>query len=253
MSNSDLISFYEDFFQRLINNQCHERSIKILSETINKIQKNPFNYEHCFQAAAAGDIEELKKMHQAGFPLKISIKDFFDNDDEDREDNQDNDDEDREDNEVVYYFSTSSAAENGHLDCLRYAHENGCEWNERTTSFAAENGHLDCLRYAYENGCKWNVFTTSGAAENGHLDCLKYAFENGCKLDADTTYFAAENGHLDCLRYAHENGCEWHKDTIYFAADNGHLECLRYAIENGCPYDIENEQVIEKIKKLNII
>ncbi len=50
----------------------------------------------------------------------------------------------------------SNAAEYGHLDCLRYAHENGCRWNSNTCMFAAENGHFDCLRYAHENGCPWD-------------------------------------------------------------------------------------------------
>ena len=26
----------------------------------------------------------------------------------------------------------SNAAQNGHLECLKYAHENGCEWDTRT-------------------------------------------------------------------------------------------------------------------------
>ena len=26
---------------------------------------------------------------------------------------------------------TCSAAENGHLECLKYAHENGCPWDEQ--------------------------------------------------------------------------------------------------------------------------
>ena len=47
----------------------------------------------------------------------------------------------------------SEAAFNGHLECLKYAHENGCPWTEYTCSHAAKNGHLECLRYAHENGC----------------------------------------------------------------------------------------------------
>ena len=31
------------------------------------------------------------------------------------------------------------AAENGHLECLKYAHENGCPWNEWTS----EQGRRD--------------------------------------------------------------------------------------------------------------
>ncbi len=51
-----------------------------------------------------------------------------------------------------------------------------------TCRFAAEKGHLDCLRYAHENGCPWDEYTCRGAVENGRLDCLHYAYENGCPL-----------------------------------------------------------------------
>jgi len=46
-----------------------------------------------------------------------------------------------------------NAAIYGNLNCLKYAHENGCPWNENTCCSAAENGHLECLKYAHENGC----------------------------------------------------------------------------------------------------
>ena len=36
---------------------------------------------------------------------------------------------------------------------LKYAHENGCPWDERTCESAADYGHLDVLKYARENGC----------------------------------------------------------------------------------------------------
>ena len=49
------------------------------------------------------------------------------------------------------------AAQKGHLECLKYAHENGCPWDEQTCAYAAQNGHLDCLKYAHENGCPWNM------------------------------------------------------------------------------------------------
>ncbi len=29
-----------------------------------------FKYEHCWEAAAKGDLDELRKMHCAGFPLQ---------------------------------------------------------------------------------------------------------------------------------------------------------------------------------------
>ncbi len=48
--------------------------------------------------------------------------------------------------------------------------------------YAAENGHLECLEYAHRNGCKLNGQTILRAALNGHLDCLEYAHKNGCNM-----------------------------------------------------------------------
>lgn len=45
------------------------------------------------------------------------------------------------------------AAARGDLDFLKYAHENGCPWDEWTCNAAAGVGHLGCSKYAHENGC----------------------------------------------------------------------------------------------------
>ena len=85
-------------------------------------------------------------------------------------------------------MTTYSAAQNGHLECLTYAHEHGAPWDEFTTRYAAINGHLACLRYAHEHGAPWDVRTTACAARHGHLECLRYAYFRGCPLwndDAD--------------------------------------------------------------------
>jgi len=50
---------------------------------------------------------------------------------------------------------TLSAAMHGHLERLKFAHENGCPWDEDTCEIAAENGHIECLKYAHENGCPY--------------------------------------------------------------------------------------------------
>ena len=156
------------------------------------------------------------------------------------------------------------AAKYGRLECLKYAHENGCLWNEGKHAYidensylecficpyknyctwdkltchdAARNGHLECLKYAHENGCPWDKWICHDAARNGHLECLKYAHENGCPWDKCTCMYAAFHGNLECLKYAHENGCPWDKCTCMYAAKNGHLECLKYAYENGCRWN----------------
>ena len=47
----------------------------------------------------------------------------------------------------------------GHLEVLKYAHEDACPWNEYTTEAAAEAGHLEVLKYAREGGCPWDERT----------------------------------------------------------------------------------------------
>ena len=52
---------------------------------------------------------------------------------------------------------------NGHLECLKYARDNGGEWGE-TIEAAVRGGHLACLRYAREAGCPrpWNLDQLQG-------------------------------------------------------------------------------------------
>ncbi len=130
-------------------------------------------------------------------------------------------------------------ARKGNLELLKFLHENGCPWDEKTCYRAALNGHLECLRYAHENGCPWDEETCWRAAKKGQLECLKYAHENGCPWDEETCSQAAKNGHLECLKYAHENGCPWDEKTCSKAARHGHCECLDYARDHGCPWDEE--------------
>jgi len=54
--------------------------------------------------------------------------------------------------------SVHSAAQGGHLECLRLLIENGAEVNsvsnkgETPADFAAQGGHIECLRFLRENG-----------------------------------------------------------------------------------------------------
>ena len=149
-------------------------------------------------------------------------------------------------NEEICMF----AALHNYLDCLRYAHENGCPWNEQVCAYAALHNSLDCLRYAHENGCPWDSKTCYYSVCNGNngnigsLDCLKYACDNGCPLDClRICATAAGNGYLECLKYAHKSGCPWDIMTICFAIEYKHYECLKYAHLNGCPgVDIEYDE-----------
>ena len=133
----------------------------------------------------------------------------------------------------------AEAAKAGDLQLLKQLREEGKEWNKGTTAYSAIHGHLDCLKYAIENGCDYERgFMCIYAAGNGHLDCLTYLYNHGgFEWNAETCRLASHHGHLECLKYMHENGCEWDIDTVNYAAQSGHTDCIQYAIQNGCEWN----------------
>ena len=75
----------------------------------------------------------------------------------------------------------------GHLEVLKWARENGCQWNEWTCTNAAEGGHLDVLKWARENGCPWSEEADDDAmriwwySDNyGNYDFTKNPVNNDC-------------------------------------------------------------------------
>jgi hypothetical protein len=81
----------------------------------------------------------------------------------------------------------------GHLEVLKWAHENGCPWDERTCSWAARGGHLEVLKWARENGCPWDERTCECAAAQRHFDVLVWAHENGCPWEAREEWIAYQH------------------------------------------------------------
>ena len=48
----------------------------------------------------------------------------------------------------------AQVAKGGNVDLLRWLREEkNCPWGDRTCSWAAYDGHLECLQYAHKNGC----------------------------------------------------------------------------------------------------
>ena len=52
------------------------------------------------------------------------------------------------------------------------------EW--KTCEYAAYNGHLECLKYAHENGCPLDEDTFENADFYEYLECLNYLIEKKC-------------------------------------------------------------------------
>jgi len=132
----------------------------------------------------------------------------------------------------------NAAARQGNLEMVKYCVANECPIDALACALAAENGHLECLKYLHEEAkAPWNSSTASWAASNGHLHILEYLVER--KFDKYSELAcerAAEFGHLDCLKYLHETAkAPWDSWDVYFAHKNNHSECLQYLLDNNCP------------------
>jgi hypothetical protein len=153
-------------------------------------------------------------------------------------------------NEIPDIYSAIIASRKGHLDCLKYIHEEcgviineeycddkhviyaGTDNGLRSCCFAAaaDGGHLDCIKYLCEQNVPKSELACVQAAGGGHLECLKYLHENGFLWTGGSPEISAQLGHLECLKYAHENGCPPGKDMLHPGIIQP--DCLQYIIEN---------------------
>ena len=130
------------------------------------------------------------------------------------------------------------AAHKGNLEMVKYCVANKCPMYERAFGCAAQNGHLEVLKYLHEEvKAPWDFRTATWAAANGHLHILEYLIER--KFDKYSELActrAAKYGHLDCLKYLHETAkAPWDEDAVYHAHKNNHPECVQYLLDNNCP------------------
>ncbi len=134
------------------------------------------------------------------------------------------------------------AARYGHLDVIKWLHENrieGC--TPYAMLWASANDHLDVIKFLHENreeGC--SVWAMNRAAASGHLHIVKWLHENrkeGCTTNAMNR--AAANGHLFIVKWLHENrkeGCtmyamKWAQESVKVVSRESFLASLRLANE----------------------
>ena len=135
-------------------------------------------------------------------------------------------------------WTINAAAYQGNLEMVKYCVANKCPIGTGACAYAAENGHLECLKYLREEvKAPWDFRTASWAAAKGHLHILEYLVERKYdQYSVHACWFAAENGHLDCLKYLHETAkAPWDEEAFLEADGNGHPDCVQYLFDNGCP------------------
>jgi hypothetical protein len=130
------------------------------------------------------------------------------------------------------------AAGKGNLEMLKYCGANECPMDETLCAWAAFYGHLECLKYLHEEAkAPWDHRTATDAAFKGHLHILEYLVERKYKkYYKNACTCAARHGHLDCLKFLHEVAkAPWGKSTLYDAYGYNRHECVKYLLDNNCP------------------
>ncbi|CCO66327.1 predicted protein [Bathycoccus prasinos] len=135
-----------------------------------------------------------------------------------------------------------AAVRQGNLEMVKYCVANECPINMNACAYAAQGGHLEVLKYLHEEvKAPWTSGTASFAAESAQLHILEYLFERKYdKYSTGACAYAAKNGHLDCLKYLHETAkAPWDEDAVQGAHKKNHTECVQYLLDNNCPLPIE--------------
>jgi hypothetical protein len=157
------------------------------------------------------------------------------------------------------------AAQNGHLETVRFLHESGCPWDPTTICIeAAVSGNLELLQFLKDQGCAFTDLAMNAAAELGHLETLheigcpwdaggickiaaesgsiellQYLKQQGCVFDHFVMNTAARCGHTDVCQYLCAEQCPWLPRACAEAAHGGHVDTLRWLHEQGCPWYIQ--------------
>jgi hypothetical protein len=137
------------------------------------------------------------------------------------------------------------AAASGHLDCLKFAHENGCSLGpggQCACAAALRVGHLECFRYAHESGCPL-IYKIEPRAILNHqtADCLEYVLDNVLFVNAATDL----NGFGDAAVNLRSTACVdkllqlgWdiaHDPSAYLTAlRTGDGDIVAHVIRSGC-------------------
>lgn len=106
----------------------------------------------------------------------------------------------------------AGAAAGGHLHILEWAVETLKPQGPHLLQIAfsaAENGQLEVLKWAHSRGKFESAELCSKAAIGGHLECLQWAHENGYPLKGEDMVRYAGAKSLAVLQWLLEQGCKW--------------------------------------------
>ena len=129
----------------------------------------------------------------------------------------------------------------GHLEMLKTFHGLGYPLSEICPDIAAENNHLEILKFLKDEQPEHFLYCGISAAKNNHLETLQWIVENGGVL-YDIDYgnilsYAAENGHLQIMEWAYSKGCPVVRGALSGALESGDIVIVEWVLEHGIEWD----------------
>lgn len=101
----------------------------------------------------------------------------------------------------------NNAAFYGHLDIIKWFHENTDCTTENAMAMAAKNGHLNVVKWLQENRPEESTSkAVDMAASSGHLDIVKLLCKDGTKKHRTAADRAIWRGQLDIVKFLCESG-----------------------------------------------
>jgi hypothetical protein len=185
----------------------------------------------CGAAAGAGDLEQLKWLHQHGATLHsfttldaagspyggvVSIFEWLQQQQQQQEEQQQQQQEEQQQRFELTCHVMSKAAEYGHLSLCQWLHNAGCPWDSSACRNAVDGGYLEVLRFLHDNGCPWDgglILYNAVIATHNNASMLQYLWEQGLQLNAAklTEYlnYAGTNNKLESAKWLREKGAQW--------------------------------------------
>ena len=133
--------------------------------------------------------------------------------------------------ELMNATDPDKAAGDGRMDLLINFARKDLHPMKGGANLAAENGHLDVLKWLVETFRVYpDIDGALKAAEKGRLDVLQWmaGIEDGY-IDEEVVNMAAEYGHLDIVKWiASSKGLYPDEEGIMRAAASGHVELINW-------------------------
>ena len=99
----------------------------------------------------------------------------------------------------------------------------GASWDESCTALAAQNGHMQLLKWLRAEGCPLDVRVVHSLAKAGDTAMLEWARSQDppCPWDSHTHAIAAGHGNLACMQWLHGAGLALCPGLCALAATKG--------------------------------